>query len=603
MQKIWLRSLSNQNHTRHLRYLSTRSPFCAPFLTKKREANFVHLSPLTGFLRTVKCIPESIAYVHGDEETTWGNVGKNVALFASALVNHGIQRKDVVSVMAPNNPHIFNAHFAIPGAGGVIHAINTRLDPTTIAYQLSHSESKIVLVDTEYEEVISEVKKILKNSPETESKLPLFVAIRDPVYISSLANEQIQCGGGNVWDVDFDDFVASGQEDFTLLPCIDEFSPIALSYTSGTTGNPKGVVASYRGALLNANGNLLEMNIPTIAAVAVSKERPLSYLWIVPIFHCNGWCFVWSLGISGTKSVFMRQIRADVVFSMLQKHYVGYMAGAPVTMLTMLNYPDRFKFKHKIKFWVAGSPPSPVVIKAFTNETGIQVQCCYGMTEVYGPVATYIPSKSNYDNDIDGSSVNDNEVTWQTENAVVKIAVLENPSEKGDREKDAATSVPRDGSTVGEIGFRGNVVMMGYLKNEKATEDAFRGGYLLSGDLAVSHSRERLEMKDRLKDIIISGGENVSSIEVENVLLENSLVQEVAVIAMPHEKWGEVPCAFIVRNKSGGGDSGDNEETTLMKWSRGRMPGFATPKKIIFIDELPKTITGKVRKTELRELL
>lgn len=396
------------------------------------------------------------------------------------------------------------------------------------------------------------------------------------------------------WSFDYEDLIANGNETFPLMPCTDEFSAIALSYTSGTTGNPKGVVGNYRGAYLNALGNLFDLGIPSASQIASSSLSSTafnpSYLWIVPMFHCNGWCFVWSLGMSGTTSIFMRQIRAETLFHSIETHKVGFMCGAPITMLTMLSHPQRRKFDHPIKFLTAGAPPPPAVIKQFINETGVTVQTAYGLTEVYGPIASNLPIETDEEARLA-------QCTWLSANTVL--------GGNGFTVLDPTTlePVPCDGVTMGEIMIRGNVVMQGYFNNEKATLETFitdksEVQWMRTGDLGVLHPLGRVELKDRAKDIIISGGENISSIEVENTLIAHEHVSEAAVIAIPDDKWGEVPCAFIVLK-----EGGTVAEDDLIQWSWTQLPKFCCPKKVVIIAKLPKTSTGKIQKHELRKLL
>eukprot|EP01038_Epipyxis_sp_PR26KG_P008148 gene8148-11029_t len=544
--------------------------FDEPYLSKNK-ANYAPLTPISLFHRTIKMYPSLTAYSHGTLHRSWKEVGIRVRQLASALTKHGIKKNDIVSIMAPNSPAIFEAHFAIPGSQAVLHTINTRLDATTIAYQLQHSESKLVFVDSEYSILMNEVQAKLTSAGV---KLPFFIDINDPEYVSSTPVTPVGM-------IDYESFLATGDGGKSLLPCDDEWDAITLNYTSGTTGNPKGVLTHYRGAYLNAISNQVEWNM----------EKFPRYLWIVPMFHCNGWCFPWTMAAATGTSYFLRQIRAESIFRIIEKYRIGYMSGAPITMITMLSYPEKIKFKHPVKFWAAGAPPPPAIIQKCTEELGMHIQTAYGLTETYGPISNHIPDP--YWKEL---NLSDEEIlkrtTYQTHNALIEEMTVIDP--------DTLIPVPADGTTMGEVMMRGNIVMKGYLKNPTATEECFKGGWFRSGDLGVNHGNGRIELKDRSKDIIISGGENISSIEVENIMLTHPNVLEVAVVAMPDEKWGEVPCAFVKLN-----DIADKSSLTgevLMKWCRTKMAGFQSPKRIIFT-ELPKTSTGKVQKNLLRKLL
>lgn len=387
-----------------------------------------------------------------------------VKKFASALSKIGIGKDDTVSFIAPNTPPIFEAHFAVPGVGAVLHTINTRIDATTVAFQLKHGHSKVIFVD--------------------------------------------------------------GDETFELVRPVDEWDAIFLNYTSGTTGNPKGVVCHHREAYLNAVSNI----------VGWSMSRHSRYLWVVPLFHCNGWCFAWTMAACTGVSVFMRQVRAEALFDLIVIHKIQYLCGAPITMNTMLNYTDIKIFNDDIKMWTAGASPPPAVIKRFMDETGIKVQTAYGLTETYGPISSHVPDPMWEENGLTAEECLQ-KCTYQVGDASLESLQVLDP--------ETLVPVPADGKTIGEVMIRGNIVMKGHLNNEEATAEAFKGGWFRSGDLGVNHGNGRIELKDRSKDIIISGGENISSIEVANIILTHNLIGEVAVIAMPDEKWGEVPAAFM----------------------------------------------------------
>ena len=355
-----------------------------------------------------------------------------------------------------------------------------------------------------------------------------------------------------------------------------------MNYTSGTTGNPKGVLLHHRGAYLNAISNPLELNMP----------KHSKYLWIVPLFHCNGWCFAWSMAAVAGVSYFIRQVRPGSIFNLIEKHKIQFLAGAPVTMNTMLTYPEKRRFTHGVRMWTAGAPPPPSVIRRFIDEIGVTVQTAYGLTETYGPISCHnVDPVWLEEGETDDSILE--RCTYQNHNALVEDMTVRDP--------ETMLEVPHDGTTMGEVMIKGNIIMKGYLNNETATNEAFMGGWFHSGDLAVSHGRGRIQIKDRSKDVIISGGENISSIEVENILVTHPYILEAAVIAMPDEKWGEVPCAFVTLNFHVK-ESAELTPEMVMKWARTKMAGFQTPKRVIFCD-LPKTSTGKVQKHELRKRL
>jgi len=549
-------------------------------------ANYAPLTPITTFQRSALLSPTEPAYVYEDTTRTWGEVSRRVRAFAHALVKLGIQRGDVVSIMCPNTPPIFESHFAIPGAGAVLHAVNTRLDAATIAYQLEHAGTKVFLVDSEYDALLEEVKTLLVQGGKF---IPHFISIQDPHYQSPTTPST-----PSTPTLEYEAFIAQGDTSFSLLPCLNEWDAISLNYTSGTTGNPKGVVYHYRGAYLNSVANVVEWNM----------EKNAKFLWIVPMFHCNGWVFPWSLSVNSGCSFLLRQVRPKAIFDLINKHQIGYLCGAPITMGTMLAYPQRNKFSHSVKMWAAGAPPPPSVIKQFTEELGIVTQTAYGLTETYGPISSHLPDPE-----------------WHTklnlsEDKILQLCTLQAQDSMLHgmtvRDSTSMQEVPADGTTMGEVMIRGNSVMKGYLKNPSATAEAFEGGWFRTGDLGVNHGNGRLEIKDRSKDIIISGGENISSIEVENIMMTHPMIGEIAVVAMPHEKWGEVPCAFItlkVSLLSGGkgglgveGANSDALEKQLLAWAKTKMAAFQAPKRIVFC-QLPKTSTGKVQKNLLKKLL
>ena len=550
------------------------SQFDASYL-KKCDANYAQLTPISFLERSAEQYPTVVAHVNGNDKKTWGDVLNSSRKLASSLNRLRIKKNDVVSIIAPNSPSIFDCHFGIPGSGAVLHTINTRLDAKTIAFQLNHCKAKVLLVDSEFTKLVQDVIAILKENAK-EYPLPYIIDIHDKEYKTTSPLQKIG-------SIDYDTFVANGDTNFNLIRPKDEWDAIALNYTSGTTGDPKGVVVHHRGAYLNSLSSLVEWNM----------HRFPQFLWIVPMFHCNGWCFAWSMAANTGTSYFLRQIRAESLFDTIQKNKIEYLSGAPITMITMLAHEKKFKFNHTIKAWIAGAPPPPIIMKRFKDEIGISAQTAYGLTETYGPMSAHVPDPHN-----DWKTLNDEELllksTYQTNDCTVESMKVFDP--------ETMIPVPADGKTVGEIFIKGNTVMKGYLGNESATLKAFENGWFHTGDLAVNHGRGRVEIKDRSKDIIISGGENISSIEVENILLNHSAIEETAVIAMPDAKWGEVPCAFItLRSAYTGNRNGLEEE--ILKWSKTKMAGFQTPKKVIILDSLPKTNTGKVQKFVLRSQL
>lgn len=561
------------------------------------DANYTPLTPLTLLKHTVKHHPFKIAYVHGKLiSRTWEDMFRRVLRFISVLQVLGIEngRDDVVSIIAPNTISIFEAHYAVPGAGAILHSINTRQDVKTIAFQLKHAKSKILIVDSEFSELI---KRVMETYTDGEIK-PIIIDSIDSEYqmIESIKDKKLLCGGGNLILEDLlqkDGSLAPVDEAIFKLPK-DEWASISLNYTSGTTGDPKGVVCHHRGAYLNAINNVIEGNI----------ERYSGYLWVVPMFHCNGWCFPWTVAATVSTSYFMRNVRADTIFDLIDRYKITFMSGAPVTMNTMLAYPDRFKFRHKVRIWVAGAPPPPPVIRQFEKETGVSVTAAYGLTEVYGPMALHLEHPISDSPKSPSENLHHKEDELGSQRTYLSAGVLS--GEMTVRDPNTLVEIPSDGHTLGEVMIRGNIVMRGYLHNEKSTKNVFAGGWFHTGDLAVSHPNGRLEIKDRAKDIIISGGENISSIEVECTLLEHPLVLDVAVVAMEDNIWGEVPCAFIVKKSlvsvTTASDS-DCLSEDIIKWCRTKLAGFKSPKKIIFCDTLPKTITGKIQKHLLRNMI
>jgi len=524
----------------------------------QRTANFTALSPLSMLKRTERVYGHRLAHIHGDIRRSWSEVAIRCRRLASALQKRGISKGDVVALLAPNIPEAFECAFAVPMLGAVLNANNTRLDAATLGYILAHGEAKIFLVDTEFAEV----------ARQAVSLSGLDIPIIDICDTQNL-------NAGTEFGQSYEDLIAEGDPDFVYHLPEDEWDALALNYTSGTTGKPKGVVYSHRGAYTNAVNNVVTWTMP---------HHPV-YLWTLPLFHCNGWCFPWTITLLGGVNVFMRSPRAADIFAAFAEHKVTHLCGAPIIMSMIATAPqkERRPFDHKIEMMTAAAPP-PASVIAEIEALGINITHVYGLTEVYGPavVCAWQPE-------------------WQDLPAAEKARLKARQGVAYELEEDVLVldpqtgqPVPLDGQTQGEIAFRGNIVMKGYFKQEDATDEAFRDGWFWSGDIAVMHEDGYIEIRDRAKDIIISGGENISSIEVEKALYTHPAVALAAVVAMPDEKWGEVPCAFIEL-----ADGHSPSEAELIEHCRERLPGFMRPKKVVF-SELPKTTTGKILKTELR---
>jgi len=537
-----------------------------PFETglDRGPANHLALSPLSFLPRTAAVYPERVAVIHGDQRFTWAEVYERCRRLASALSQRGIGQGDTVAVMAPNTPPCLEAHFGVAAAGAVLNALNVRLDAATIAFTLNHGEAKVLITDREFSPVI---KRALA---EIEREI-LVIDIDDPQ-----ANRDGAEGGELLGEIDYETFLAGGDPDFLWRLPDDEWESLSLLYTSGTTGNPKGVVYHHRGAYLNAIGNMQVWGM---------GPHPV-YLWTLPMFHCNGWCFPWTVTALAGTHVCLRQVRAKAIYDAIADHGVTHLCGAPIVMQLLLGATDADKraFDHTVKFMTAAAPP-PAAVLAAMQDSGIEVTHVYGLTEVYGP-AVVCAWHSEWDAlDIEAQA-------QKKSRQGVNYPVLE-----GLMVADAETlaPVPRDGATLGEVFMRGNVVMKGYLKNENATEKAFAGGWFHTGDLAVWHPDGYIELKDRSKDIIISGGENISSIEIENALYAHPAVAGAAVVARPDAKWGETPCAFVELKP---GATADEQE--IIAFCRERLAHFKAPRTVVF-GPLPETSTGKIQKFVLRE--
>jgi fatty-acyl-CoA synthase len=526
----------------------------------RTAANYAALSPLTFIERAAAVFPRLAAVVHGPVRRDWAEVYARCRRLAHALARRGLGRGDTVAVMLPNTPEMIEAHFGIPMAGCVLNAINTRLDAEAIAFMLEHGEAKLLIVDREFSATARQAVTRLGRPIEV-------VDVDDPVYDGP---------GERIGELGYEELLAGGSPEFAWQPPADEWDAISLNYTSGTTGNPKGVVYHHRGAYLNAVSNILVWALP---------HHPV-YLWTLPMFHCNGWCFPWTVAAMAGTNVCLRRVEAAAIFDAIRAHRVTHYCGAPIVHSLLVNAPAELKqgIAHRVNAMVAGAAPPATMIEGM-ERLGFELTHVYGLTEVYGP-ATVCARQPEWEELEVGERAAKNGrqgVRYPMEEAV---AVLH---------PDTLAPVPADGETIGEVMFRGNITMKGYLKNPDATEKAFAGGWFRSGDLAVVHPDGYLRIKDRSKDIIISGGENISSIEVEDVLYRHPAVMIAAVVAAPDAKWGEVPCAFIeVRD----GVAVTAEE--LNAHCRAHLAGFKVPKRFVF-GPVPKTNTGKIQKFLLRQ--
>ena len=526
----------------------------------KNAANYTPLSPLTFIERAASVYPDRPALIYGAKQQTWAQTYARSRRFASALQKHGLQQDETVALMLPNVPAMYEAHFAIPMAGGVINGLNIRLDADAIAFQLKHGDAKILLTDREFSDTVKAAVSQLENKP-------LIIDVDDPEF-----------GGGElIGDLEYEEFLAQGDAEFNWQLPRDEWQAIALGYTSGTTGDPKGVVTHHRGAYLNAVSNVLGWDM---------NAHPV-YLWTLPLFHCNGWCFPWTIAALNGTNVCLRAVRADDIFGAIKQHRVTHLCGAPIVMNLMANADEELKagVDHQVNIMTAASAPPPAVLEAM-QKLNFKVTHAYGLTEVYGPAVVCA-----WHEEWDELSLADQ--AGMKARQGVRYPMLE---ELVVMDPETMSPVPRDGETIGEIMFRGNIVMKGYLKNPRASEEAFAGGYFHSGDLAVCHEDGYIQIMDRSKDIIISGGENISSIEVEGTLYRHPAVLEAAVAGIPDEKWGETPCAFVTLRD----DAGEVSEQEIIEFCRANMAHFKAPRKVVF-GPLPKTSTGKIQKFVLRE--
>ncbi|MBU9610310.1 acyl-CoA synthetase [Burkholderia multivorans] len=524
----------------------------------RREANYVPLTPIDFLVRSAEVYGDRVAIVHGDVRRTWAETYARARRLASALAAAGVGRGETVAALLPNIPAMVEAHFGVPMAGAVLNTINTRLDAASVLFMLRHGEAKVLIVDTEYADIAQRAAQELPGLK--------LVSVAD-----AMPADPARFAGA----IDYEAFVASGDPDYAWHPPADEWEAIALNYTSGTTGDPKGVVYHHRGAYLAAISNILEWDMPKHAV----------YLWTLPMFHCNGWCFPWAVAARAGVNVCLRKFDAKTVFDLIRRERVTHYCGAPIVQSAIANAPAELRegIDHTVHSMVAGAAPAPAVI-AKMKEIGFDLLHVYGLTEVYGP-ATVCAKQAHWDALSDDERARLNARQGVRYHLEAGATVLD---------PDTMAPVPADGETLGEIMFRGNICMKGYLKNEKATDEAFHGGWFHTGDLGVLTPDGYIRIKDRRKDIIISGGENISSIEVEDALYRHPAVAVAAVVAMPDPKWGEVPCAFVELR-----DGASATEEEIVAHCRQLLAGFKVPKAVRF-GELPKTSTGKIQKFQLR---
>jgi len=527
----------------------------------RNPANFQPLTPL-GFLeRAAAVFPNRTAIIHGPLHRSYAEFYARSRRLGSALAKRGLKRGDTVSVMLANTPAMLECHYGVPMCQAVLNTLNTRLDAPIIAFSLDHADAKVVIIDREF-------SKVMKDALARAKVKPLVIDYDDP---------ECSSGGERLGEIDYEQFVASGDPNYAWHMPDDEWDAITLNYTSGTTGDPKGVVYHHRGAYLLAVANV----------VTASMAKHPVYLWTLPMFHCNGWCFPWSLSVVAGTHVCLRAVRASAMFDAIANYKVTHLCGAPIVMASLLNAPaaEKKPLPHVVEFFTAAAPPPEAVLAAM-KEAGFNVTHLYGLTECYGPTVVN-------DWNADWDKLSTSEQAAKKARQGVRYGALEaldvlDPT--------TLNPVKRDGETLGEVMMRGNVVMKGYLKNPKSTQAAFEGGWFHTGDIGVIHPDGYIQLKDRSKDIIISGGENISSIEVEDALYKHPAIAAAAVVAKPDEKWGETPCAFV-ELKPGAQASADD----LLQWCKKNLAGYKCPRYVVFA-EIPKTSTGKIQKFKLREM-
>ena len=528
---------------------------------QKNTANYAPLSPLTFIERSAYIYPDRLAVVHGARRYTWSQSYERSRRLASALKQLGVGKGDTVATVLNNTPEMFECHFGVPACGAVLNTINTRLDAEAVAFILNHAEAKVVFTDREFARM---AKKAIALADRPDM---IVIDVDDPEYTGP---------GERVGSLEYEAVLASGTPDFVFEQPADEWDAISLNYTSGTTGDPKGVVYHYRGAYLNAMSNIVSWGMPPHSV----------YLWTLPMFHCNGWCFAWTMAANAGVNVCLRRVDPRLIFDAIREHGVTHYCGAPIVHSMLANAPEAWRdgINHKVSGLVAAAPPPAAVIESMAK-IGFDITHVYGLTETYGPAAVCAKHEGWKDLPL-AEQVVLNGRQGVRYHALEGITVMD---------PETMEMVPWDGETMGEIMFRGNLVMKGYLKNEKTTAESFRGGWYHSGDLAVIQPDGYIKIKDRSKDVIISGGENISSIEVEDALYRHPAVMAAAVVALPDDKWGEVPCAFVELR-----EGNEVSVDTLVAHCREHLASFKVPKRIIF-GELPKTSTGKIQKFVLRE--
>ncbi len=528
----------------------------------KNQANYQALTPISFLQRSASVYPDYPAIIHGNATTTYADFYKRSRQLASALEKAGIKKTDTVSVILANTPPMLEAHYGVPMMGAVLHSLNTRLDAKVLAFQLDHAKCKMLILDLEFSDVVKQALALM------QEPTPILIDYIDPEF---------DVEGERLSQLDYESFIAVGDPQYDWQYPDDEWDAISLNYTSGTTGNPKGVVYHHRGAHLMGYGNVIAANLP---------KHPV-YLWTLPMFHCNGWCFPWSLSVQAGTHVCLRWVRPKAMFDAIADHKVTHLCGAPIVMSTLLNAPENEKrpLPHTVEFITAAAPP-PEAVLAGMADAGFNVTHVYGLTESYGP-AVVNEWKAEWNN------LPDDERTTKKARQGVRYPALEDLCVM---DPQTMEKVPADGETMGEVMFKGNIVMKGYLRNPQASAQAFEGGWFHSGDLGVMHPDGYIQLKDRSKDIIISGGENISSIEVEDTLYKHPKITAAAVVARPDDKWGETPCAFV-ELKPGE----DLTEAEVISHCREHLANFKAPKIVVF-GELPKTSTGKVQKFKLRDM-